>query len=183
MRIDWEAPTNCWTEAEEALRVALPKMVNFRDIVDTVDTEEAARHVFTDYWPDPLGIGSEDGETKTRGDHEQLLGGAMIYQQPQDSYSFSVIAGQPRTAGVVNFRIRRVVRQQDEDDLAAVERWLKNRVGALIKELHDYWRSKGGLTLRQAIVTEAPYHNSENNIPQEGDIHECEVRIIWGHQQ
>ena len=76
---------------------------------------------------------------------------------------------------------RRVVSDEDRDDMPEVERFLKNALGDVIDAVFVYTRINDGLDwLQSANMTAPPRHHGRAMFPVTGDLHECEILFSWG---
>ncbi len=169
--------TNCLTKAEDRLAEALANSASFQSLTGTASAADAQAHVFSDYWPKPL-LG---GDAKSKHDHSHLSAGALLYAPDDQPYVVNLSSGTIRSSGNTSMVFRRVVSDEDRDDMPEVERFLKNALGDVIDDVFVYTRINDGLDwLQSANMTAPPRHNGRAMFPVNGDLHECEILFSWG---
>ena len=174
-----EAPTNCWTLAEQAIATAVANSAAFQWVTETANAADAGKFVFGEQKDEPL-----DGETYDKSELENQLAYAQVYSTNEGPY------GKQRSAtnrfepfGSIVIFVERLVREADQNITDAPEqthRWFKNRMGDLVDEVIAYIDNNGGPFIRTVAVTDGPGLNSRDRWQQQGMWQGIEWSIDWG---
>lgn len=182
-----ESPTNCWTQAENALAEALPELAAFQEFCECQAAADPAAAAAEFVFLEELGE-SLSGRTWTEKELGEVRHYGLVTSARQEAYMIRRTTCDGFTPlGVLVLYLDRLVPPEDEAGLATdrlsrnqVDRWMKNRIGSLMAELAAYWDEVGGPWMVEAIVNDGPYHNHPDEREGEGHWQGAEVLIPWG---
>ena len=174
-----EAPTNCWTWAEQKIADAVANSSRFWEIVNVTNSVDAEKFIFGDQQVDP-----EDGETLKKAELEELRYYAQVYSSIENAYT--KVLGKTKkyeSSGSAILFMERLVTESEQnssDAPASTHRWWKNRTGDVIDQLPTYLVDNGGPFILSMSVTDGPGFIKRNRWDQQGLWQAIEWTINWG---
>ena len=175
-----EAPTTCWTRAQDSIITALSQSASFRSIVDAADATAALAVIFGQRVTNP-----ESGYLYTD-DELKAFSYAQVYSAPDTPYGWTNNGGGflRHFGNAVLYIDRRVTELESNsyDEPLGIERWLENRIGTTLTEVHAYLEANSGPYITGVQVTEGPATNPPDERATIGLRQRIEILVAWGYQ-
>lgn len=171
--------SNCWTAAQDATATALSQSAAFQSMVEASDEAAGRKKICFDHW-----LQAWDGETLTKKDAEELIGGAMVRPPPDAPYVFGHINGKPAAAGQFEIKLIRLVRDIDSDLMDENDRIARNWIGSIVEQLSAWFLANNGRDWAGPInVDYGPNHRPQKMRRSAGHVYESQLSFPWGHPQ
>lgn len=175
-----ESPTNCWTETQANLMAACANSARFQQIINANDATAAAAKIFGQQIGDP-----DTGRVYTKEELLNLGGHAQVYSAPDNPFGWRNQGdGFLRNFGTAIIYIDRLVTEKaknDEESPLEMERWMENRVGDALTQIHTYLEANTGPRIKTALITEGPGTNDRDEWSQIGIWQGVEITLEWGY--
>ena len=174
-----DAPTNCWTLAEQAIADAVSNSAAFQGVTGTNTATAAACFVFGEQKDEPL-----NGEVFSKEELENIRHYAQVYSDDEAPYG-KQLGGTLRYLpfGSAIVFVERLVKEADRNMTDAPEqthRWFKNHIGDLVDQIISWMEENGGPFIRTITVTDGPGLNPDDRWEANGMWQGIELTIAWG---
>jgi hypothetical protein len=169
------APTNCWTEAEQQLAVALANCISVQSFLGVADATAAlAGNMYIDAFPEPA-----DGEVYSDAELESIFPGIMVGGPgEEEAFTLRYIASPNwfSPSGVLEVVFDRT--EEAGATLQDQERIFKNQIGAIAEELTDRIHQDNSIYVESLTANVSRF--SENEEQTIGPIQRGVIVVPWG---
>ena len=170
-----ETASTCWTEIEQNVADMLPQLDSFQVFCGVTSPEAAEQYIHFEQLPEPA-----DGEVYSISEQILYNAFAIISSAPNFSYGrVQLQDGDYNHYGAVHVWFGRLVDNTALlHELDAIQRTMKNLLGAIPGEMITYLYDHGGVPVRQFLFN-GPSVTTRNYEEAALSQIRAEMRIIW----